>query len=100
MEHDLRPLHSEVGVALVCDGPIFLQQDLYSALSGREIVDLPPIAEGERRDVLRNPASPPFGWMTVSGGGGGWVQYLPPVFTGIPLDPPQTIISLPVQTAV
>src|SRR6266481_4590993 len=50
-----RPLHSEVGVALVCDGPIFLQEDLHPALSGREIVDLPPIAEGERRDVLRDP---------------------------------------------
>ena len=52
-------LHSEVGVALVCDGPIFLQQDLHPALSGREIVDLPPIAVGERRDILRDlePAS-------------------------------------------
>ena len=27
-------------------------------------------------------------------------QYLPPVFTSVPLDPPQMIISLPVQTAV
>ena len=26
--------------------------------------------------------------------------YLPPVFKGLPLDPPQTIISLPVHTAV
>src|SRR5436189_5843159 len=34
-------LHSEVGVALVCDGAIALQQDLHPALSGREIVDLP-----------------------------------------------------------
>lgn len=46
-ERDLRPpLHSEVGVALVCDRPIFLQQDLHPALSGRVIVDSPPIAEG------------------------------------------------------
>jgi hypothetical protein len=55
-ERDVRPaLHSEVGVALVCDGRIFLQQDLHPALSRREIVDLPPIAERERRDVLRDP---------------------------------------------
>src|SRR5436189_6356239 len=41
-EGDVGPaLHSEVGVALVCDGPIALQQDLHPALSGREIVDLP-----------------------------------------------------------
>jgi hypothetical protein len=26
--------------------------------------------------------------------------YLPPVFKSLPLDPPQTIISLPVHTAV
>src|SRR5216117_1262871 len=52
-EGDVRPaLHSEVSVALVCDGSIFLQQDLHPALSGREIVDLPPIAKCERRDVL------------------------------------------------
>ena len=45
-ERDVGPaLHSEVGVALVCDGPIALQQDLHSALSGRVIVDLPRIAE-------------------------------------------------------
>ena len=50
-----RALHSEVGVALVCDGPIFLQEDLHPALSGRVIVDVPPIAERERRDVLRDP---------------------------------------------
>ncbi len=56
MEHDLRPaLHSEVRVALVCDRQIFLQQDLHPGLSRREIVDLPPITEGERRDVLRDP---------------------------------------------
>jgi hypothetical protein len=34
---------------------MFLQQDLHPALSGREIVDLPPIVERERRDVLRDP---------------------------------------------
>ena len=34
-------LHCEVGVALVCDGPIALQQDLHPALSGREIIDSP-----------------------------------------------------------
>ena len=55
MERDLRSLHGEVRIALVCDGAIFLQQDLHPALSGREIVDLPPIAERERRDVLRDP---------------------------------------------
>jgi hypothetical protein len=56
VERDLRPaLHSEVRVALVCYRQIFLQQDLHPALSGREIVDLPPIAERERRDVLRDP---------------------------------------------
>ena len=38
-------LHSEVGVALVCDRQIALQQDLHPALSGRVIVDLPRIAE-------------------------------------------------------
>src|SRR5262245_53656238 len=38
-------LHSEIGVALVCDGPIALQHDLHSALSGRVIVDVPRIAE-------------------------------------------------------
>jgi len=48
-------LHSEISVALVCDGPIALQQNLHPALRGREIVDLPPIAERERRDVLRDP---------------------------------------------
>ena len=48
-------LHSEVRVALVCDRAIFLQQDLHPALSRREIVNLPPIAVGERRDVLRDP---------------------------------------------
>ncbi len=37
-------LHSEVGVALVCDGPIALQQNLHPALSGREIIDMPRIA--------------------------------------------------------
>ena len=41
----LRALHSEVRVTLVCDRRIFLQQDLHPALSGREIVDLPPIAD-------------------------------------------------------
>ena len=40
-----RALHSEVGVALVCDRQMALQQDLHPALSGRVIVDLPPIAE-------------------------------------------------------
>jgi hypothetical protein len=46
VERDLRAaLHSEVGVALVCDRQIFLQQDLHPALSGRVIVDLPRIAE-------------------------------------------------------
>ena len=45
-ERDVGPaLHSEVGVALVCDRQIALQQDLHPALSGREIVDLPRIAE-------------------------------------------------------
>ena len=45
-EREVGPaLHSEVGVALVCDGPIALQQDLYPTLSGRIIVDLPRIAE-------------------------------------------------------
>ncbi len=44
-QRDVRALHSEVGVALVCDGPIALQQDLYPGLSGREIVDLPRIAQ-------------------------------------------------------
>jgi len=35
------------------------------------------------------------------GVGGGPAQYLPPVFKKLPLpNPPQTIISLPVQTAV
>ena len=35
------------------------------------------------------------------GVGGGPAQYLPPVFKEpLPLDPPQTIISLPVHTAV
>src|SRR5262245_37248208 len=38
-------LHSEIAVALVCDGPIALQQDLYPALSGREIVDSPRITQ-------------------------------------------------------
>ena len=38
-------LHSEVGVALVCDRPIALQHDLHPALSGRVIVDMPRIAE-------------------------------------------------------
>ena len=56
VEGDLRPaLHSEIGVTLICERPIFLQQDLHPALSGREIVNLPPIAVGERRDVLRDP---------------------------------------------
>src|SRR5215510_9308056 len=36
-------LHSEVGIALVCDRPIFLHKDLHSALSGRVIVDSPRI---------------------------------------------------------
>jgi len=45
-ECDVRPaLHSEVGVALVRDRHIALQQDLYPALSGREILDSPRIAE-------------------------------------------------------
>jgi hypothetical protein len=34
------------------------------------------------------------------GGGPDCAQYLPPVFKEIPLYPPQTIISLPVHTAV
>ena len=35
-EGDVRPaLHSEVGIALVCDRQIALQQDLHPALSGR-----------------------------------------------------------------
>ncbi len=56
VERDLqRALHSEVRVALVVNRYIFLQQDLHPALSGRVIVDLPPIAERERRDVLRDP---------------------------------------------
>ena len=55
MERNLRPLHSEVRVALICNRSIFLQQDLHPALSGRKIVNLPPIAERERRDVLRDP---------------------------------------------
>ena len=46
VERDERPaLHIEVGVALVCDRAIALQQDLYPALSGRKIIDLPRIAE-------------------------------------------------------
>ncbi len=46
VKRDVRPaLHSEVGIALICDGPIALQQDLHPALSGREIVDVPRIAE-------------------------------------------------------
>ena len=46
-EGDVRTaLHSEVGVALICDGPIALQHDLHPALSGREIVHSPRIAEG------------------------------------------------------
>jgi hypothetical protein len=46
VERDLRAApHSEVGVAPVCDRPIALQQDLHPALSGREIVDVPRIAE-------------------------------------------------------
>ena len=45
-ERDVGPaLHSEVAIALVCDRPIDLQQDLHPALSGRVIVDLPRIAE-------------------------------------------------------
>ncbi len=48
-------LHSEVRVALVCDRQIFLQRDPHPALSGREIVDLPPIAGCECRDVLSDP---------------------------------------------
>ena len=45
-ERDVWPaLHSEVGVALVCDGPMALQQDLHPALSGRVIVDVPRIAQ-------------------------------------------------------
>ncbi len=45
-ERDVRTaLHGEVGIALVCDGPIALQQDLHPALSGRVIVDVPRIAE-------------------------------------------------------
>src|SRR5262245_34642418 len=43
-----------------------------------------------------NQTSPPFGWMMVSGGPY-CPQYLPPVFEPVS---PQTIISLPVQTAV
>src|SRR2546429_9984992 len=60
VERGLRPaLHSEVRVALVCDRQIFLQQNLYPALSGGKIIDLPPVANSERRDVLRDsePAS-------------------------------------------
>jgi hypothetical protein len=45
-EREVGPaLHREVGVALVCEGPIALQQDLHPALSGRVIVDVPRIAE-------------------------------------------------------
>jgi hypothetical protein len=45
-ERDVGPLlHSEVGVALGCDGQIALQLDLHPALSGRVIVDVPRIAE-------------------------------------------------------
>ena len=44
-QRDVRALHCEVSVALVCDGIMVLQQDLYPGLSGREIVDLPRIAQ-------------------------------------------------------
>ena len=55
-ERDLRPaLHSEIRVALVYNRQTFLQQDLYPALSGGEIVDLPPILERVRRDASRDP---------------------------------------------
>jgi hypothetical protein len=55
-ERDLRPaLHSEIRVALVYNRQTFLQQDLYPALSGGEIVDLPPISEGVRRGFSRAP---------------------------------------------
>jgi len=54
----LRPaLHSEIRVALVGDRQVFLQQDLYPALSAGEIVDLPPIPEHVRRDISRDPES-------------------------------------------
>jgi len=56
VEGDRRPaLHSEIRVAPVCDRQIFLQQDLYPALSGGEIVDLPPIPERVRRNASRDP---------------------------------------------
>ena len=48
-------LHSEIRVALVGDRQVFLRQDLYLALSGGEIVDLPPIPERVRRDESRDP---------------------------------------------
>src|SRR5262245_6950557 len=46
-----------------------------------------------------NQTSPPFGWTMVSAGGY-CPQYLPPVFKSLKKSPPQTIISLPVHTAV
>ena len=55
MKRNLRSLHSKVRVTLVCYRQIFLQQDLYPALSGREIIDAPPITKCERWDILRDP---------------------------------------------
>ena len=53
-KRDLRSaLHSTVCVALVCDLQISCR-DLHPALSGRVIVESPPIAERERRDVFRD----------------------------------------------
>ena len=55
-ERDVRPaLHSEVGVALVCDRQVALQQDLHSALSGRIVIDRPRVTSVERGNVLRDP---------------------------------------------
>ena len=137
MERDLRSaLHSEVRVALVCDRQIFLQQDLHHPLSGRKIVDLPPIAERERWDVLRDPepasstvaaaldyqmigvlkvavpldlldapGSPDFSAVRLDDGERWlwWLRTIPPA--GVHLretvaKSTQTIISLPIQTAV
>ena len=45
-ERDVRAaLHSEVGVALVCDRLMALQEDLHPSMSSGEIVDTPRIAE-------------------------------------------------------
>ena len=55
MKSYLRPaLHSEIRVALVGDRQVFLQQDLYRALSGGKIVDLPPLPEHVRGNVSRD----------------------------------------------